>query len=149
MLVLSHCTLVAFCCLNKKHEQYRTFYMQACSMYYNCKLSSNGKLFLIIVPIETIASFRRMKKLIQDLSVIAAALRTSPKLVIFCFSFCFSNLKCRMFVSNSCTADMSWLYIFETEFSLMLFQVVSPDGKRVRRFGPLPQNELKDSKVNS
>jgi len=59
------------------------------------------------VPIETIASFRRMKKLIQDLSVIAAALRTSPKLV------------------------------------------VSPDGKRVRRFGPLPQNELKDSKKST
>jgi len=54
-------------------------------MYYKCKLSSNGKLFLIIVPIETIASFRRMKKLIQDLSVIAAALRTSPKLVILLF----------------------------------------------------------------
>jgi La-related protein 7 len=54
------------------------------------------------VPIETI-----VKKLVQDLSVIAAALRTSPKLV------------------------------------------VSSDGKRVRRLGPLPQNELKDSKVNS
>ncbi|RLN24522.1 la-related protein 6A isoform X1 [Panicum miliaceum] len=59
------------------------------------------------VPIETIASFRRMKKLVQDLSVIAAALRTSPKLV------------------------------------------VSPDGKRVRRFGPLPQIELKDSKKST
>lgn len=34
------------------------------------------------VPIETIASFRRMKKLVQDLSVIEAALRTSPKLVV-------------------------------------------------------------------
>ncbi|XP_066309939.1 la-related protein 6A-like [Miscanthus floridulus] len=32
------------------------------------------------VPIETIASFRRMKKLVQDL--IEAALRTSPKLVV-------------------------------------------------------------------
>ncbi|KAJ1285451.1 hypothetical protein BS78_03G280500 [Paspalum vaginatum] len=34
------------------------------------------------VPIGTIASFRRMKKLIQDLSVIEAALRTSSKLVV-------------------------------------------------------------------
>ncbi|RLM93751.1 la-related protein 6A isoform X1 [Panicum miliaceum] len=59
------------------------------------------------VPIETIASFRRMKKLVQDLSVIAAALRTSPKLV------------------------------------------VSSDGKKVRRLGPLPQNELKDSKKST
>jgi La-related protein 7 len=54
------------------------------------------------VPIETI-----VKKLVQDLSVIAAALRTSPKLV------------------------------------------VSSDGKRVRRLGPLPQNELKDSKKST
>ncbi|CAL4961334.1 unnamed protein product [Urochloa decumbens] len=58
-------------------------------------------------PIETIASFRKMKKLVQDLSVIAAALRTSSKLV------------------------------------------VSPDGKRVRRLHPLPQNELKDSKKST
>jgi hypothetical protein len=57
-------------------------------MYYKYELSSNG-IFLIIVPIETIASFRRMKKLVQDLSVIEAALRTSPKLVIFCnFNLC-------------------------------------------------------------
>ncbi|KAF8766290.1 hypothetical protein HU200_007806 [Digitaria exilis] len=34
------------------------------------------------VPIEIIASFRRMKKLVQDITVIAAALRTSPKLVV-------------------------------------------------------------------
>lgn len=34
------------------------------------------------VPIEIIASFRRMKKLVQDLSVIEAALRTSSKLVV-------------------------------------------------------------------
>lgn len=34
------------------------------------------------VPIKTIASFRRMKKLTQDLSVIEAALRTSSKLVV-------------------------------------------------------------------
>uniref|UniRef100_K3XGR7 HTH La-type RNA-binding domain-containing protein n=1 Tax=Setaria italica TaxID=4555 RepID=K3XGR7_SETIT len=59
------------------------------------------------VPIETIASFRRMKKLVQDLSVIAAALRTSRNLV------------------------------------------VSPDGKRVRRLHPLPQNELKDPKKST
>ncbi|CAO1946028.1 unnamed protein product [Urochloa humidicola] len=58
-------------------------------------------------PIETIASFKKMKKLAQDLSVIVAALRTSSKLV------------------------------------------VSPDGKRVRRLHPLPQNELKDSKKST
>ncbi|KAF8663741.1 hypothetical protein HU200_055064 [Digitaria exilis] len=34
------------------------------------------------VPIEIIVSFRRMKKLVQDITVIAAALRTSPKLVV-------------------------------------------------------------------
>ncbi|WVZ68783.1 hypothetical protein U9M48_017676 [Paspalum notatum var. saurae] len=34
------------------------------------------------VPIKTIASFRRMKKLVQDLSVIEAALRTSSQLVV-------------------------------------------------------------------
>ncbi|XP_052153477.1 la-related protein 6A [Oryza glaberrima] len=56
------------------------------------------------VPIGVIASFRRMKKLSQDLSIIEAALRTSSKLV------------------------------------------VSPDGKRVRRLHPLPNNELNDVK---
>uniref|UniRef100_A0A0D9V5T6 HTH La-type RNA-binding domain-containing protein n=1 Tax=Leersia perrieri TaxID=77586 RepID=A0A0D9V5T6_9ORYZ len=34
------------------------------------------------VPIGVIASFRRMKKLVQDLSIIEAALRTSSKLVV-------------------------------------------------------------------
>ncbi|KAG8077967.1 hypothetical protein GUJ93_ZPchr0007g3643 [Zizania palustris] len=34
------------------------------------------------VPIRLIASFRRMKKLVQDLSIIEAALRTSSKLVV-------------------------------------------------------------------
>lgn len=41
-------------------------------------------LSLVIVPIGVIASFRRMKKLSQDLSIIEAALRTSSKLVIYC-----------------------------------------------------------------
>ncbi|KAM0922042.1 hypothetical protein ACQ4PT_006449 [Festuca glaucescens] len=59
-----------------------------------------GKYF----PVGVIASFRKMKKLVQDQSIIEAALRTSSKLV------------------------------------------VSSNGKRVRRFHPLPCNELKDVK---
>lgn len=47
-------------------------------------LSSNGVLFFTIVPLGVIASFRKMKKLVQDHSTIEAALRTSSKLVIFC-----------------------------------------------------------------
>jgi hypothetical protein len=78
---------------------------------FKCKFSSDGD-FLIIVPIETIASFRRMKKLVQDLSVIAAALRTSPNLVIFCFSFCSGTFEFPMFVSSAFAIAMSWLNMF-------------------------------------
>lgn len=63
--------------------------------------------FKTIVPIETIASFRRMKKLVQDLSVIAAALRASTKLVIFYFSFCSDTSNFLMFVCNACAIAIS------------------------------------------
>ena len=55
------------------------------SVSQKCRmLSSNGVLFFTIVPLGVIASFRKMKKLVQDHSTIEAALRTSSKLVIFC-----------------------------------------------------------------
>jgi La-related protein 7 len=48
---------------------------------------------LTTVPVGVIASFRKMKKLVQDQSIIEAALRTSSKLVIFCpFVFCSDGL---------------------------------------------------------
>lgn len=37
--------------------------------------------FLVAVPIAVIASFRKMKKLVQDNSLIETALRTSSQLV--------------------------------------------------------------------
>jgi hypothetical protein len=40
----------------------------------------------IVVPIGVVASFRRMKKLVQDRAIIEAALRTSLKLVIHCIA---------------------------------------------------------------
>lgn len=42
--------------------------------------------YLLAVPISVIASFRKMKKLIRNNSLIATALKDSSLLVIFLFS---------------------------------------------------------------
>lgn len=50
-------------------------------VYWSLLILNN--ILVIAVPIALIASFRRMKKLVQDLSLIEAALRTSSHLVSF------------------------------------------------------------------
>lgn len=60
------------------------FFLMSCSKqlyFYQCINKLKCFLFICLVPIALIAAFRRMKKLTQDHSFIAAALRESSVLV--------------------------------------------------------------------
>lgn len=90
--------------------------------------------YVFAVPIPVIASFRKMKKLTRDYVVIVAALKESSLLVIF-------------FISHSNALVLMKSNMLNNIRGILFLQVVSSDGKKIKRLHPLPQIEVRDPKV--
>lgn len=101
-----------------------------------CKIIAQAKLqilnaFLVAVPIAVIASFRKMKKLVQDNSLIETALWTSSQLVSLSSTYIQTVIFCRTLLI----------------YGYLCKQVVSSDGKKVKRLHPLLDSNIEDAKV--
>lgn len=108
--------------------------------------------FFCAVPITIIASFRKMKKLTRDLSFIVAALKESSFLVcslIGCSLLWWYHGNWNYYMVARVSLE-SWKGVKVgsiPQYDFNNLQVVSSDGKKVKRHHPFPIAELKDPKV--
>ena len=91
------------------------------------------------MPISVVASFKKIKSLISSHSQLAAVLHKSSKLVSFFLQSCFRY-------SSLLTLHICFLTFVITYF-LDALQVVSEDGKKLRRQHLLTESEMEELQV--
>jgi La-related protein 7 len=99
------------------------------------------------VPISVVAAFKKIKALVHNNSTLAMALRTSSKLVSFCRIFFLFKV---VFISRPKISSHSyWLAKIHGCYLITFFtlQVVSEDGKRVKRQEPFTEADLQELQV--
>lgn len=111
-------------------------------------------LLFYAVPISVIAAFKKIKALVHNNSLLANALRTSSKLVSLWHDFIgFSTLLAWLILpSFFLTSENGWHCSANTSTCWMLYclqsgQVVSDDGKKVRRQQPFTEADVEELQV--